>query len=468
MGSQSYEGKQHHEDASSSVSTKSNAVGGKPRGANVLEDGDGDFDSGDDDEDGNGKDPTMAMVTGTQEGQNENPKNKKKKKRSNKKKKKTGASAPGQQSFPPRVPLSQLFPDGKYPPGQMVEPQDSNLSRTTGEELRYLERGHIANPEVLNDYRKGAEIHRQVRHWVQETAKPGYSLTDLAEGIEDGVRALLGHQGLEPGDSLKGGMGFPTGLALNDCAAHFTPNPGQKEVFLKKEDVMKVDFGVHVNGWIVDCAFTMTWDPTYDNLLAAVKDATNTGLRSSGVDARICDISASIQEAMESYEVEINKNVYPVKAIRNITGHNIKPYIIHGGKSVPFVKNNDQTKMEEGEVFAIETFGTTGKGILRDGAGVYGYGKIPDAPSAHLPLASARSLLKTINQNFGTIVFCRRYLDRLGIDKYLLGMNSLISNGIVEIYHTLDDIKGSYTAQFEHTILIKGSGNEIISRGDDY
>jgi methionyl aminopeptidase len=105
------------------------------------------------------------------------------------------------------------------------------------------------------------------------------SLTELANGIEDGVRALIGHQGLEVGDSLKGGMGFPTGLALNNCAAHFTPNPGQKDVILKKEDVLKVDFGVHINGWIVDSAFTVTFDPVYDNLLAAVKDATNTGLK---------------------------------------------------------------------------------------------------------------------------------------------------------------------------------------------
>lgn len=104
------------------------------------------------------------------------------------------------------------------------------------------------------------------------------SLTEIAEGIEDGVRALLGHQGLEPGDSLKAGMGFPTGLALNNCAAHYTPNAGQKEIVLQPEDVMKVDFGVHINGWVVDSAFTMTFDPVYDNLLVAVKDATNTGI----------------------------------------------------------------------------------------------------------------------------------------------------------------------------------------------
>jgi methionine aminopeptidase len=78
------------------------------------------------------------------------------------------------------------------------------------------------------------------------------------------------------------------------------------------------------------------------------------------------DIGAAIQEAMESYEVEINGTTYPVKAIRNLNGHNIDQHIIHGGKSVPIVKGGDQTKMEEGEVFAIETFGSTGKGYVRD------------------------------------------------------------------------------------------------------
>lgn len=69
---------------------------------------------------------------------------------------------------------------------------------------------------------------------------------------------------------------------------------------------------------------------------------------------------------MESYEVEINGKTYPVKSIRNLTGHNIGRWQIHGGKSVPIVKGGDQTKMEEGEAFAIETFGSTGKGYVRD------------------------------------------------------------------------------------------------------
>ena len=78
------------------------------------------------------------------------------------------------------------------------------------------------------------------------------------------------------------------------------------------------------------------------------------------------DIGAAIQEAMESYEVEIGGQTFPVKCIRNLNGHSIHQYSIHGDKSVPIVKGGDQTKMEEGETFAIETFGSTGKGYVRD------------------------------------------------------------------------------------------------------
>ncbi|TPX20024.1 Methionine aminopeptidase 2 [Coccidioides immitis] len=390
---------------------------------------------------------------------------KKKKKKPKKKKKKGTAKV---QSNPPRVPLSTLFPNNNYPEGEIVEYKDDNAYRTTNEEKRYLDR---MNNDFLTDYRKSAEIHRQVRQYAQkELLKPGRSLTEIAEGIEDSVRALTGHMGLEEGDSLVAGMGFPTGLNINHCAAHYSPNAGNKMV-LQYGDVMKVDFGVHVNGRIVDSAFTVAFDPVYGNLLNAVKDATNTGIREAGIDVRMSDIGAAIQETMESYEVEINGTTYPVKAIRNLNGHTIGHYLIHGGstgKSVPIVKGGDQTKMEEGETYAIETFGSTGKGFVRDDMEVSHYAKVPDAPNVPLRLSSAKNLLNVITKNFGTLPFCRRYLDRLGQEKYLLGLNNLVSSGLVDAYPPLVDVKGSYTAQFEHTILLRPNVKEVITRGDDY
>lgn len=305
----------------------------------------------------------------------------KKKKKRKPKKKKGGSSGAKSQTSPPRVLVSELYPDGIYPEGQTVEYSGTNSFRTTNEEKRQLDR---MNNDFLSDYRQGAEVHRQVRQWAQKNIKPGQTLTEIAEGIENGVRALTGHQGLEEGDNFKAGMGFPVGLSLNNCAAHYTPNAGNKMV-LGQDDVMKVDIGVHVNGRIVDSAFTKTFNPVYDNLLEAVKEATNAGVRvrlcsllswsrahrsqEAGIDVRMCDIGSAIQEVMESYEVEIGGTTFPVKCIRNLNGHSIEPYSIHGHKSVPIVKGGDQTKMEEGETYAIETFGSTGKGFVREDVG---------------------------------------------------------------------------------------------------
>lgn len=173
---------------------------------------------------------------------------------------------------------------------------------------------------------------------------------------------------------LECGIAFPTGCSINNCAAHYTPNTGD-DTIIGPDDVVKFDFGTHVHGYIIDCAWTQTWNPKYDTLVEAVREATNTGIKEAGIDVRLCDIGAAIQEVMESYEVELDGKTYGgnsrkaklhlhyvVKSISNLTGHSIEPYVIHAGKSVPIVKGGEGAKMEEGEFYAIETFGSTGKG----------------------------------------------------------------------------------------------------------
>ncbi|KAK8024559.1 peptidase M24A- methionine aminopeptidase [Apiospora hydei] len=434
-----------------SVSNGADAADAKAAAANgaaAAEEHSGGEDSDDDGDD---------AAAGTAEGAAKKKKNKKRKPRKKKK-------APTAQTDPPSVLISTLFPNNSYPAGQEEEYVDENRYRTTSEEKRHLE---TLNTEWLSDYRHAAETHRQVRQWAQKNIKPGQSLTEIANGIEDSVRRLVGHDGLAEGDAIKAGMGFPTGLNLDHIAAHFSPNAGNKTI-LQQNNVMKVDIGVHVNGCIVDSAFTMAFDPMYDNLLAAVKDATNTGVKNAGIDVRLGELGGLIQEAMESYECEINGTSYPVKSIRGLAGHTIHPYSIHGTKSVPIVKTSDTTKMEEGDVFAIETFGTTGTGHVTDSGEVSHYALRQDAPKVDLRLNSAKSLLRVIKNNFSTLPFCRRYLDRIGQEKYLLGLNNLVQSGIVEDYPPLVDKKGSYSAQWEHTILLRPTVKEVISRGDDY
>ncbi|KAI0094479.1 peptidase M24A, methionine aminopeptidase [Irpex rosettiformis] len=391
------------------------------------------------------------------EGAGANAKKKKKKKKP--KKKKVGLK----QTEPPTIGITKLFPDGVYPEGELQEYKDDNAWRTTSEEKRYDERMAMEDAETTYaDVRRGAEVHRQVRQYARKMIRPGMTTTEIADLIENGTRALV------EGDGIEAGVGFPTGLSLNNCAAHYTPNAGDTTV-LQNGDIMKVDIGVHVKGRIVDSAFTLSWNPDYEKLLEAVQAATNTGIREAGIDVRLGELAGYIQETMESYEVEIGGKTYPVKPIENLSGHSIKRYQIHGGgKSICLVKNDDQTKMEEGEYFAIETFGSTGRGRVVESGEVSHYAKAADAPHVPLRLTSAKSLLKTINKNFGTIPFCRRYLDRAGESKYLLALNHLVAQGVVHDYPPLCDARGAMTAQFEHTILLRPTRKEVVSRGEDY
>ncbi|KAF9437791.1 Methionine aminopeptidase 2 [Entomortierella beljakovae] len=399
----------------------------------------------DDDDDDDEEDASAATGTTTTGAK------KKKKKKNNKKKKKT-------QTEPPTIPVSVLFPSKLYPEGELCEYKDDNLWRTTNEEKRALEK---QNFEFYNDARRAAEVHRQVRGYARRNIKPGMTMTEICEMIENGTRTLVEANGFDSG------IAFPTGCSLNHCAAHYTPNAGDK-IVLQYGDVCKIDFGVHVNGRIIDSAFTLAFDPVYDNLLAAVKDATNTGIREAGIDVRLGEIGAAIQEVMESYEVEIGGKTYQVKPIRNLTGHSIDQYKIHGTKAVPIVNNGDPTKMEEGDLFAIETFGSTGRGIVRYDMETSHYARAYDIPKVPIRLPRAKTLFETINREFGTLPFCRRYLDRLGEDKYLLALKSLCDSGHVEGYPPLVDIKGSFTAQYEHTLVLRPTRKEVLSRGDDY
>ncbi|ORY83036.1 peptidase M24, structural domain-containing protein [Protomyces lactucae-debilis] len=351
---------------------------------------------------------------------------------------------------------------------------NDNLKRTTEEEERAIEREKDCESR-FNDLRRAAEVHRQVRGYARRTIKPGMSMTSIANLIEDGTRSLVEANGMQSG------IGFPTGLSLDHCAAHYSPNP-KDTIVLEHGNVMKVDFGVHVNGHIVDSAFTMTFDPVYDDLLKAVQEATETGVKAAGIDVVLADIGEQIQETMESFEVTIKGKTFPVKSIRNLNGHNINPYSIHGGKSVPIIKPREdnmeyQMRMEEGETFAIETFGSTGAGYVQNVGNCSHYALIPADKTSQqyrqqynsvAKFSAAKHLLHVIETSFGTLPFCRRYLDRLGEESHLLGLSRLVKAGIVNDYPPLDDIDGCYTAQFEHTILLKPTAKEVVSRGEDY
>ncbi len=321
--------------------------------------------------------------------------------------------------------------------------------------------------DVIGSLEYAAAIHKEVRRFLQPYLRPGIKFTDIAKLIELKTEELSNQS-----KSINKGIGFPVGLSVNECAAHFHPKPNDS-IKLTKDDILKIDFGTEANGWIIDSAFTICFDSKFDNLMTAVKEATETGIKNIGIDVDIGDWGKSIQEVMESYEVNIEGNTYPIKAISNLGGHNIVQGIIHGGMFLPAVDMKDRLpknyRFTEG-VYAVETFGSTGEKIVNEigDATLYRINPSKLNQTQGLKLDSTKKLLYDINKNYKTLPFTDRYLENLKIPNYKTNLKILSNNGYIHGYPPLCVSKNNWTAQYEHTVYIGDNKKIVFSKGEDY
>lgn len=323
-------------------------------------------------------------------------------------------------------------------------------------------------PKHVKSMRKAAEVHRQTRKYIQSIIQPGMGYLDVCTRLEDKVVELFGR------NDLTEGIGFPTGFSVNHVAAHDSANPGDTRT-IKNDDVIKIDFGTHCDGYIIDSAFTVAFNPIYEPLLKATKEATWEGIRMASPDVLVNDISEVIKETIESYEIEIKGKIHPIKAVTNLGGHNIKQYIIHGGKLVlggptesPLVSD---MRMKAGECFAIETFATTGttNSVQNDTKSLVNHYMLqPNKPKPIFSLPTTNKLYNYIEKNRSTLPFCTRWLEKEMGKGYKSGLLELESKKLISPYPPLVDKVGTFTSQWEHTIYLHDFGKEILSAGDDY
>ena len=167
----------------------------------------------------------------------------KKKKKRNRKKKGPGMPAldnsllrglgdwkatPGKQTWPPSKPINELFPPGSqtYPEGEIVPYHDGHHQAYRVSDKEVAEREKAMYTEDYQNVRRAAEVHRQVRRYVQSFVRPGIPMIELVQRLEAKTLELVKKEGM----SLETGWGFPTGCSLNHVAAHYTPNYGDKTV----------------------------------------------------------------------------------------------------------------------------------------------------------------------------------------------------------------------------------------------
>lgn len=326
----------------------------------------------------------------------------------------------------------------------------------------------LSTSEIINDLRKGAECHKLVRNQLQNYIKPGMKIYDICNFIEKSIVRNFNQ------NDLQAGIGFPVSYAINNVLAHDTAINNDTRI-LNFNDVVKIDYGTHVNGRIIDSAFTLAFNPKYRPLLEATKQATYGAIKMAGPDTYVNDISEHINEIIESYEIELDGKVYPIKSVGNLGGHNINPYQIHGGTIILCKPSRSESiksmRLKENVCYAFETFASTGTGkFLSDDANnnLFSLKTNINSEKNKFNFDITNKVLNYIKNTRSTLPFCSRWLEDKFGSNYKIATDELYKNNIINIYPPLYDIKNSYSSQLEHTVYIHSYGKEVVSYCDDY
>ena len=287
---------------------------------------------------------------------------------------------------------------------------------------------------------KAGEIARQVKKEVDALVKSGAKLYDIAEFVE---RRII---------ELGGKPAFPCNLSLNEVAAHYTPYKGDETV-LREGDYLKIDIGVHVDGYIADTAVTYRVGMEEDDLIAASREALENAISVIRAGVKISEIGKAIEETIRGYGFN---------PIVNLSGHKIERYKLHAGISIPNIyRAADNYVLKEGDVIAIEPFATTGAGQVIEVPPALIFMFVRDRP---VRMAQARRLLMHIKREYNGLPFAYRWLQGFMPEGQLkLALAQLDKVGAIYSYQILREVRGGLVSQFEHTVIVEKDGAYVTT-----
>lgn len=281
-----------------------------------------------------------------------------------------------------------------------------------------------------DDFKKAGSIAAQSLQYGKSLMKEGALVVDVLDKVED----FMQKQGA--------GIAFPAQISLNTVAAHACSDLNDETV-IGADDVVKLDVGAHVNGFIGDNALTINLSKEHADLIKASRDAVNEAVKIATPGTPVGEIGGVIQDTI------MNAGFSPV---RNLSGHGLGEFEIHTAPSMPNVRLDESEELEEDMTIAIEPFATNGKGAIADSGSATVFTHIANRP-VRSPIA--RQLLTKI-QSYDGLPFAMRWLERdFGSAKTRLGLKQLEQAQCITSHPPLKEIGNGLVAQSEHTVLVK-------------
>ncbi len=288
--------------------------------------------------------------------------------------------------------------------------------------------------DVREKLLKAGEILRKAVSEAAEKIAPGVKLIEVAEFVENRIVEL----GAKPA--------FPCNISINSDAAHFTPKKDDDRVF-KEGDVVKLDVGAHIDGYIADMAVTVDLGDNSE-LVKAAKDALYAAIDVVKAGVSISEIGKAIEEAIRGYGF---------KPIVNLTGHGLLPYLTHAPPSIFNYATERGAKLEEGMVIAIEPFATDGAGRVVERGECEIYSLLKPKP---VRMKMAREIIKEVQEKYRTLPFAKRWLSKAPE----IIISKLVREGVFRAYPVLTEVSGGLVSQWEHTLIVEDGGATITTK----
>src|SRR5215467_1669308 len=291
-------------------------------------------------------------------------------------------------------------------------------------------------------YQRAGKIASVVRERARKKYHVGSSVFRICESIEAEIREL-------------GGVpAFPVNVSLNDIAAHYTAEPNDI-LEVKDSDILKIDIGVQLDGYIADTAVTVCYDPKSEALVKVAEMALNEAVKAAKADTKANDIGAIVENT-------ILKQGF--KPIQNLSGHSLERYTIHAGRSIPNIRTiGPSFRLSSNQAYAVEPFVTT-----KDGQGVVYEGRIRNIFSITSRKPSknqdADIFLAQLWDKFRTLPFAIRWItDLYEEQKARQLIEFLVKKRNVHAYPILVEGNGKIVSQAEHTLIPGTNSNYVIT-----
>lgn len=297
--------------------------------------------------------------------------------------------------------------------------------------------GNLLPDDIVEAYMKAGKIAAESREQARSLVKEGRPLLEICSKVEEMIRE-------------KGGKpAFPCNVCVNEVAAHYSSPIGDVRT-VPPQALVKVDLGVHVDGYIADTATTVSLDPALDAMVHGVEEALNRAIEAVRPGVRTGDVGGAIEKAVEGYGF---------RPVSNLSGHQMARFVLHTGKSIPNVRSVSFEKISEGDVYAVEPFLTTrrAKGRIRSEEGEVYIHRFHR--ERRLKSVEARKLLTTIRSEFRSLPFSMRWLtDVLPPRDLNESFQELIEQKCVVGYPILVEETDQLVAQAEHTLMVTKDG----------